>query len=524
MTQTDRIDGLQASAAIKAPCRVATTAAITLAGLQTIDGVALAGGDRVLVKDQTDATENGIYVAAPAAWSRAGDFDGARDVVQGTLLTVAAGTTHGGEVFKVTAGDIVFGTTDITFESLGGAFAPPVRILEGGTGAPSAEGALTNLGGTAVGRSVFTAVDAAAARGVLGLGTAAVEAVAAGGSAGLLRADGDGSGLTGVIDHTVRANIVLWTLRTMINGGLSVQTLVDGVADAFVDETGVDTGASIDQTYDAAGDTYHNEGTISQVAQGTGTAIGDMTDATAGNTLAASFDGVQVSIDGVNSSSKRGSVTSAYVGKDWGAGTTRRIVRYKTWDVTNAGYGDDTAEVTLKLFGSDTAPSNPTDGTELHTSGAFNSTVASQPQDFTSGITTTTAYRYHWVAVVPTSAVGHARFGEIEFHDLSTPPDMTLQSQATAAEAQPDEAFVVVWQEDVDSVTLNTDLEAWASRDGGTTWTQITLAQAATLATGRVLTGTADISGQPAGTAMKWRLTTHNNKALRVHGVGLDWG
>ena len=169
MTQSDRIDGLQASVAIKAPCRVATTSAIALAGLQTIDGIALAADDRVLVKDQTDAKENGIYVAATTPWSRAKDFNGARDVVQGTILAITSGTTHGGEFFKVTAGTIVFGATDITFESIGGTLVTPVAILEGGTGATSADNALTNLGGTAVGKTLFTAADAAAVRTALGL-------------------------------------------------------------------------------------------------------------------------------------------------------------------------------------------------------------------------------------------------------------------------------------------------------------------------------------------------------------------
>ena len=163
MTQTDRIDGLQASVAIKAPCRVATTANITLASLQTVDGIALAADDRVLVKDQTDAKENGIYVVATSPWPRAKNFNGARDAVQGTILAVTSGTSHGGEFFKVTASAIAFGTTDITFESIGGTLVTPVAILEGGTGATTADGALTNLGATAVGKDLFKAADAATA-------------------------------------------------------------------------------------------------------------------------------------------------------------------------------------------------------------------------------------------------------------------------------------------------------------------------------------------------------------------------
>ena len=58
----DRTDGLSSAAAIKGPCHVATTTNISLYGLQTIDGVSVVSGDRVLVKDQTAAYENGIYI------------------------------------------------------------------------------------------------------------------------------------------------------------------------------------------------------------------------------------------------------------------------------------------------------------------------------------------------------------------------------------------------------------------------------------------------------------------------------
>jgi fimbrial isopeptide formation D2 family protein/uncharacterized repeat protein (TIGR01451 family) len=69
----------------------------------TIDGVALANGDRVLVKDQTDPRQNGVYVvvnAASGAWNRAADFDTAREITNGPLVGVTAGATNAGQHFR----------------------------------------------------------------------------------------------------------------------------------------------------------------------------------------------------------------------------------------------------------------------------------------------------------------------------------------------------------------------------------------------------------------------------------------
>ena len=102
--------------------------------------------------------------------------------------------------------------------------------------------------------------------------------------------------------------------------------------------------------------------------------------------------------------------------------------------------------------------------------------------------------------------------------------NMTLISNATTAETQPDNSRLIVFEEDVDSVTVNTDIKGWVSRDGGTTWSQVTLADEGNY-TGsqRILSGTVDISGQPSGTSMKYKITTHNYKNMKIHGTGLTW-
>ena len=112
----DRRDIVAIEAAIKAPCRLATTAAITLSGEQTIDGVAAVAGDRVLVKDQSSGSENGIYTVSTGVWTRARDFDGAYDAINGSRIFVTAGTQNGAKEWYVsTTGEITIGTTSIAF-------------------------------------------------------------------------------------------------------------------------------------------------------------------------------------------------------------------------------------------------------------------------------------------------------------------------------------------------------------------------------------------------------------------------
>lgn len=115
-TIVDRLAGVAEGLASKAACRAATTANIVLSGLQTIDGVALNEGDRVLVKNQSDTTTNGIYVASTGLWKRAADFDGSRDAITGTKVLIVSGTVSGlTEYMLTTVNPVTFGTSAITF-------------------------------------------------------------------------------------------------------------------------------------------------------------------------------------------------------------------------------------------------------------------------------------------------------------------------------------------------------------------------------------------------------------------------
>ena len=104
----------------KQSVRAATTANITLSGLQTIDGISIAANDRVLVKNQTTATENGLYVAASGAWLRTADADANSEVTAGLTVMVEEGTTQADSQWRLTTdGAITLGTTALTFAQIG---------------------------------------------------------------------------------------------------------------------------------------------------------------------------------------------------------------------------------------------------------------------------------------------------------------------------------------------------------------------------------------------------------------------
>jgi phage-related tail fiber protein len=116
------VDAVKQGLDIKDSVRVATTANITLSGTQTIDGVAVVAGDRVLVKNQSTASQNGIYVVAAGAWTRSTDADSNAKVTAGMFTFVAEGTANADSGWVLTADDpVTLGTTSLAFSQFSGA-------------------------------------------------------------------------------------------------------------------------------------------------------------------------------------------------------------------------------------------------------------------------------------------------------------------------------------------------------------------------------------------------------------------
>ena len=138
----------------KQPVACGTTANITLSGLQTLDGVTVVAGDRVLVKNQSTSSQNGIYLASATAWSRAPDADTWDELIS-AICFVESGSTLAGSAWYCTiqpGGTI--GTTAITWSNFSVA-----ATYTAGTGLTLTDYvfSITNTGVTAAASKTLTA-------------------------------------------------------------------------------------------------------------------------------------------------------------------------------------------------------------------------------------------------------------------------------------------------------------------------------------------------------------------------------
>lgn len=151
------------------PVRVAAPANVSHpAGAQTVDDIPLKSGDFVLLPNQTDPKENGLWEVheffdpAPHAaglWVRRDDLLAGLPSGAGWAVCVSEGTDNGGTAWAVIAGgeeseQPVVGADDLTFFSVFGVY--PVPVAKGGTGADNAPAARTNLGVPGIYRTSIT--------------------------------------------------------------------------------------------------------------------------------------------------------------------------------------------------------------------------------------------------------------------------------------------------------------------------------------------------------------------------------
>jgi hypothetical protein len=115
------VDSAAQGVVTKNSVRAATTTNITLSGTQTIDGVNVIADDRVLVKNQSTASQNGIYIVASGAWSRATDANTWNELISAyTFVEEGTLNSDNGYLITVNAGGTL-GVTDVTVAQFSGA-------------------------------------------------------------------------------------------------------------------------------------------------------------------------------------------------------------------------------------------------------------------------------------------------------------------------------------------------------------------------------------------------------------------
>ncbi len=297
-----------------------------------------------------------------------------------------------------------------------------------------------------------------------------------------------------------KSNIMLNAFRISVNSALVKFNMVDGIVDQYEDESATNDAQLVNEVYDASGDFYTPDDQ-DDLSSGLGTWSASHTQ---GGTIGNLGDGVTDSGQWYSPN-----MSGAYVQLDLGSGNSATPTHIRVVQ------SNDTGQTTRLIFtGSNDNSSYTTllDTSSNVTTGDFTHTMSHN----------STAWRYFRLTGYKNS---NYRFGlyEVTLLGAGAAKNMVIQSDSFTALAVPTKAFITIWHEPLDATTLNTDFTAEVSRDGGSTFTQVTLTKEADLSTGDIISGLVDISGQASGTALEYRLKTFNGKDQKIHAVALEW-
>ena len=260
------------------------------------------------------------------------------------------------------------------------------------------------------------------------------------------------------------------------------------------------------------------------ISAGAGTLIGNMTD---GGGLAAAFDGVLVQNGTVGAYKVVNADPTGWVGKNFSA-APKRLAYARFVGAANSGFdglSGTGSNYTLTLYGKNgAAPTTATGGTIIGTA------TGTDGNGIEVMVQCTDPYTYWdhiWAEIATTQATNARCLAELQLFEPYTPANVTVGSLSFEAAAIPTNAKGLLFVREQETATPNTDYSLECSRDGGVTWTVMTLVHKRMsnypVAGVRVLTAAdTDISSQPSGVAIRWRWKTLTNKHVYLEGVELE--
>jgi len=390
-----------------------------------------------------------------------------------------------------------------------------------------------------------------------------------------------------VDDSNLITNDLLIAFRSAINGSFSIFQMIDGIVDDYQDETGINTGSSINELFESGQDLYHPDRTLAGFDAETKLLLHmDGTDTSTtftdeiGNTVTANgnaqidtaqskFGGASALFDG------SGDYLSIPDSDDWSFGSEdftlemwlrpNSVVRQMLlsqgtiagnteWDIEidpeaaapiSIVVNESAVTTFLRQTSGDLTLNDWNHLAFVRSGSNFFIFVNGISQPITSSVGAGTFSFPNFAAPLIVGARNNFTLGysghmdEVRiskgiarwtsnFTPSSTPYapatgeifDMTLISDIFTADTEPSSSQLILLEEDVDTITLNTDLKAYVSRDGGSTFTQGSLSYDIDFDTNiKVLIANVDLSSQPSGTSMVYKSETLNSKDLNLETV-----
>ena len=342
-----------------------------------------------------------------------------------------------------------------------------------------------------------------------------------------------GANITGTIPSAALSNVDLSPLEADIavlgfelasTQSLAKYNLAEQTIDSFVDQTGVDTSASSNEIYNST-DKYYSTVGVGATALLTQPITGSPGNASGWDINFSTYSSscLDSSATGSNCLLSDGIGPGHYVGVDFGSGNERRISKIGFYSLGGV----------YLLFGEVHYSSDNSNWTTITPStGAGGSPTATGVMNYTSLFNNTAAgvkARY-WRAVKTNAANNGAWSSTFEWYET---PDLvnatgSLISNSTTAASTPTKGDIVLsYTDQAGTAVLNTDIKCSVSRDNGTTYTQGTLVSKGNAGTHKIASfHDLDISGQPAGTSMRYKFEWANQaeaKETRLQAISLGW-